>query len=118
MAFAVLTADRRENRRMTRGDIWLMQPATAGLENAATPCLVVSPDELCGELDVVTVAPLKRGAASAGFRGRAAVAGEEYSVLLEQLTTLDKRALTQRVGALDRKALAKVLATLREMFAE
>ena len=103
---------------MTRGDIWLTKPATVGLENKATPCLVVSPAEFCNELDIVTVAPLKRGAASAGFRSRAAVAGEDYAILLEQLTTLDKRALTQRLGALDRKALAKVLATLREMLAE
>jgi len=105
---------------VTRGEIWLARDRDAEPSAAApgTPCLVVSPPELGGVLDVVTVAPIAPGKAVAGFRVRALIAEQEHQILLEQLMTLDKRQLTERIGALDRKSLAKVLETLREMFAD
>jgi mRNA-degrading endonuclease toxin of MazEF toxin-antitoxin module len=37
---------------------------------------------------------------------------------LEQIRTVEKRALTRQAGAVDRKTLSAALAALREMFAE
>lgn len=104
---------------MTRGEVWLAHLDTrVGHEGVACPCLIVSPGELSDQLNVVTVAPLKPGGKAAGFRVRATVAGDDHAILLDQLTTLDQRQLVRRLDALDRKALAKALAILREMFAE
>lgn len=107
-------------KTLTRGEIWLARrdAALPGDAAAPFPCLVVSPSELSDQLDVVTVAPVKPGGEGAAFRIAVKLADRDHRILLEQLMTLDKRRLTQRVGALDRKTLAKVLATLREMFAE
>ena len=80
---------------MTRGEIWsaTLDPAGRPEADAIAYWLVVSPSELCEQLDVVTVLPLKPGASSAGFRIPVAIDGREHRVLLEQITTLDKQRL-------------------------
>lgn len=58
------------------------------------------------------------GSRQAGFRVPIIFDGREGFVLLEQCRALDKRRLLKRLGAAPAPTLAKVLATLRDLFAE
>ena len=58
------------------------------------------------------------GSHAAGYRVPIKFSGRSGLILLEQIRTLDKRRFIRRLGAVDRKTQAALLATLRELFAD
>ena len=64
----------------------------------------------------VTVAPMTTGSRPAPYRGAARFRGKAGLILLDQLRTLDRLRLVQRLGVLDAATLNRTLAALREMF--
>lgn len=103
---------------VSRGDIWLVLSDTADAKAEPHPCVVMSPPEIHDHLGVVTVAPVVRDGRPASFRVAFQFNAQPRLILLEQLRTIDRRALTRQVGAIERKTLDAALAILREMFAE
>jgi mRNA interferase MazF len=101
---------------VSRGDVWLVLPDDGVAD--AHPCVILSPPEIHDHLGVVTVAPVTAGGAPAAYRVPLAIGGQDGLIRLEQIRTVEKRALTRQVGTLERKTLTAALATLREMFAE
>ena len=103
-----------------RGEVWLARlDPTEGREIQKTrPCVIVSPPEIHDHLGIVMAAPMTTGSRPAGYRIPIKFGGKDGLILLEQIRVLDKRRLIRRSGAIDREALAILLATLREMFAD
>ena len=58
----------------------------------------------------------QRGSRPAPFRVAVTFAGREGLIVLDHIRTLDKTRLVRRQGAVAAAVLARVLATLREMF--
>lgn len=104
---------------MKRGDIWLAQlDPTVGSEIQKTrPCVVVSPDDMNAHLRTVVVAPMTSGSRPARFRVSLTFQGKQGLIVLDQIRTLDRVRLVQRLGALRPAALAATLHTLQAMFA-
>jgi mRNA interferase MazF len=105
---------------MKRGEVWLARlDPTEGREIQKTrPCVVISPPEIHDFLDVVIVAPMTTGSASAPYRIDVMFNRKQNRILLDQIRTIDKRRLLRRMGAVDGKTAGLVLAGLRELFAE
>jgi mRNA interferase MazF len=103
---------------VSRGDVWLVLPDTADASGDPYPCVVLSPPEIHDYLGLVTIAPVIAGGAAAAYRVPLAVGDRAGLIRLEQIRTVETRALTRQVGAVESKTLTTVLATLREMFAE
>jgi mRNA interferase MazF len=103
---------------VSRGDVWLMLPDIQGTPSDPQPCVVLSPPEIHDYLGVVTVAPVTPGGTPAAYRVPIKLGDRAGLIRLEQLRTVEKRALTRQVGAVEGKSLTVALATLREMFAE
>jgi mRNA interferase MazF len=103
-----------------RGEVWLTRfDPTEGRELQKTrPCVIVSPPEIHDHLSIVVAAPMTTGSRPAGYRAPVKFGGKAGLILLEQIRVLDQQRLVRRLGAIDRVALAAVLATLREMFAD
>jgi len=103
-----------------RGEVWLVRlDPTEGREIQKTrPCVIVSPPEIHDYLSIVMAAPMTTGSRPAGYRVPVKFSGKQGLILLEQIRVLDKRRLVRRLGSINRSALAAVLATLREMFAD
>jgi mRNA interferase MazF len=107
------------SRTVDRGAVYLVDlDPTRGSEIRKTrPCVVVSPDELNLHLRTVIVAPMTTGGqpypwrVPCRFRSRAGV------VAIDQLRTVDRERLVQRVGSLPKPTVAAVLAKLTELFA-
>jgi len=81
------------------------------------PCLIISPDEMNRYLSTVIVAPMTT-------KGRAYPTGVSVrfqrktgQIVLDQLRTVDKTRLVQRLGKIDEATAQQVLALLGEMFA-
>jgi mRNA interferase MazF len=104
---------------VSRGDVWLVLPPEGAGESAEPhPCVILSPPEIHDYLGVVTIAPISLGGARAAYRVPLTYANQPAVIRLEQIRTVEKRALTRQTGTVDRKTLSAALAALREMFAE
>lgn len=102
-----------------RGEIWLvnLDPAVGSEIQKSRPCVVVSPPEMHDHLRTVIVAPMTTKGRAAPFRIPLTHAGQKGLILLDQVRTVDKTRLAQRLGTVSPKVLALTLSTLQEVFA-
>jgi mRNA interferase MazF len=102
-----------------RGDIWLvnLDPTVGSEIQKSRPCVVVSPAEMHDNLRTVIVAPMTTKSRAAPFRIPLTHAGQRGLILLDQVRTVDKTRLVQRLGSVSPKALGITLRTLQEVFA-
>ena len=101
-----------------RGDVFLLDPhPTRGEEiRKRRPCLVVSPDELNQHLSTFIVAPLTRGGHPYPFRISCRFARKKGFVVLDQIRTVDRDRLLQRLGRMSPATTVKALTVLQQMF--
>jgi mRNA interferase MazF len=105
---------------VARGEIWLaaLDPTIGSETRKTRPCVIISPAEMHDFLRIVTVAPMITGARPAPYRIPVKFRRKDGLILLDQLRTLDKRQLVNRLGAITGGTLRLTLAALREMFEE
>ena len=103
-----------------RGEIWLvaLDPTVGSEIRKSRPCVVVSPPEFNQHLRTVIVAPLTSKGFTAPFRVPVTHAGTKGLIVLDQIRTVDKFRLVNRLGAVSAKTLSAVLVALQEVFAE
>lgn len=101
-----------------RGEIWLaaLDPAVGSEIQKTRPCVVVSPPEMNQHLRTVVVARTTTGSRPAPFRVPISFQRKSGLVLLDQLRTLDRQRLVQRLGAVKTPTLDRVLPPLQAMF--
>jgi len=104
--------------KVRRGEIYLVSlNPTKGREIRKTrPCVVVSPDELNAHIRTYIVAPMTTGGHSYPFRVPCQFQGQSGHVVLDQIRTVDRERLVQRLGRLSPRALERSLLVLNEMF--
>jgi mRNA interferase MazF len=104
---------------IARFEIYLVSlDPTVGVEIRKTrPCLIVSPDEMNRRLLTAIVAPMTTITRAYPSRVNCRFKGKQGQVVLDQIRTVDRSRLVKKIGRLDRRAAAKVLEILREMFA-
>ena len=98
-----------------RGEVyWVLPDPTVGTKIRKThPCLVVSPDDMNAALPRVIVAPLTSKGQPLGCRPETKFDGKPARILLDQLRSVDKQRLGERMGWIDTEVW---LAVLLEMF--
>lgn len=103
-----------------RGDVYLvtLDPAKGREIRKTRPCVIVSPDELNAHLSTFLVAPMTTGGHSYPFRIACRFQKKDGYIVLDQLRTVDRARLVQRIGQLTSPTLSKALSVLQEMFAE
>lgn len=89
--------------RFKRGEIyWVNLDPTVGSEIQKTrPALVISPDDLNAVLPRVIVAPITSKAQALPCRPEFILQGKPAHVLLDQLRSVDKSRLLQKMGELE-----------------
>ncbi len=102
-----------------RGDVFLVDlaPARGGEIRKTRPCLVVSPDELNAHLRTFLVAPMTTGGHPYPFRVPCRFQRKHGSVVLDQLRTVDRERLVERLGKISPSILGRALAVLQATFA-
>lgn len=102
----------------SRFDVVLVElDPTRGSEIRKTrPCLVVSPDEMNRHVRTVIVAPMTTAGRRYPTRVSCRFQSKKGQIVLDQIRTVDTRRLRKRLGRVDRRTGAKVLAVLGEMF--
>lgn len=91
---------------------------TLGSEIRKTrPCLVISPDEMNRHIATVIVAPMTTKGKDYPTRVSCSFKDKKGQVVLDQIRTIDKARLVQKLGVIDPATQAGVLAILAEVFA-
>ena len=103
---------------MKRFEVWLVKlDPTVGREIKKTrPCVIVSPNEM-SPLSTVIVAPLtSKGFA---FPGRVSTQfqGKKGLILLDQMRSVDKQRLSQKLGPVNKTTKDDLCTVLQEIFA-
>jgi mRNA interferase MazF len=103
-----------------RFDVYLINvdPTVSAEAKKTRPCVVLSPDETNRFIDTMIVAPITSKGHRYPTRIPCQFDGKNAQVILDQIRTVDKVRLVQRMGRLDRPTQKAILATLAEMFAE
>ena len=101
-----------------RSEVYLVElDPTRGSEIQKTrPCVVVSPDEMNRHLRTAIVAPMTTGGKDYPTRIPVSFQGQEGRVALDQLRTVDRTRLVQRLGSLTAEEGNRVLQCLGEIF--
>ena len=102
-----------------RFDVFLVNlDPTVGREiRKARPCLVISPDEMNRHIATVIVAPMTTKGREYPTRVQCPFKGKDGQVVLDQIRTVDKSRLVQKLGRIDEQAQEETVAVLVEMFA-
>lgn len=97
---------------------WVALDPTIDSEIKKTrPCVIVSPDELNEHASNVIVAPLMTRGRPYPTRVSCHFDGKMGHIVLDQLRTVDKRRLLDRMGTIDTATQRQVLAVLAALFA-
>lgn len=94
-----------------------LDPTVGSEIRKARPCLIISPDEMNRHIATVIVAPMTTKAKSYPSRVMCTFKGKDGQVVLDQIRTVDKTRLIQRLGKIDKSTQEAVLSVLAEMFA-
>ena len=96
---------------------WVNLDPTIGKEMKKTrPCVIVSPDELNANLGTVMVAPLTSTIIDWPFRLTIKTPGQVSSVACDQIRTISKKRLGQKLGSLQPLEQKKLVGIFQEMF--
>jgi mRNA interferase MazF len=91
---------------------------TIGSEIRKTrPCLVLSPDEMNRSIATVIVAPMTTKGKDYPTRVSCTFKQKHGQVVLDQIRTIDKSQLVQKIGVISQETQSSVLSILAEIFA-
>lgn len=94
-----------------------LDPTVGSEIRKSRPCLIISPDEMNRHLATLIVAPMTTQGRPYPTRVPCTFQGKKGQVVLDQIRTIDKARLVQKLGQLELPSQNKVLAILSEMFA-
>ncbi len=81
------------------------------------PCLVISPDEMNRFISTVIVAPMTTKRREYPTRVFCKFQGKQGQIVLDQIRTVDKSRLVQKLGKIDNDSQTRVLKVIAEIFA-
>jgi mRNA interferase MazF len=102
-----------------RFDVYLvnLDPTVRSEIRNLRPCLVISPDEMNRYIATVIVAPMTTRGRDYPTRVQCTFKGKDGQVVLDQIRTIDKSCLFQKLGRIDKQTQEEVPTILAEMFA-
>src|SRR6056297_1517394 len=102
-----------------RFDVYLVNlDPTIGSEIEKTrPCLVISPDEMNRNIRTVIIAPMTSAQKEYPTRLSCTFRKKQGQIVLDQVRTVDKAHLVQKLGTIDSKAQLDVISGRQRLFA-
>jgi mRNA interferase MazF len=101
-------------------DVYLITlDPTIGHEIKKTrPCLVISPEEMNDNLQTVIIAPMTTKSHDYPTRIKVDFQNKSGWIVLDQIRTVDKRRLTKRLGAIEKRVVQRVKSVIKEMLVD
>ncbi|MCG6143285.1 type II toxin-antitoxin system PemK/MazF family toxin [Leptospira bandrabouensis] len=92
---------------------------TVGFETQKSrPCIVISPNEINQFIGTVMIAPMTTASKNYPTRVELTFQGKKGSIVLDQIRTVDKSRLVQKLGSADSKTIQKIKKVIKEMLVD
>lgn len=82
------------------------------------PCLIISPDEMNHNIQTIIIAPLSTKAYPYPTRIPLTFDTKQGWIVLDQIRTVDKNRLVQKLGKIDLQIIEKVKSVIKEMLVD
>jgi mRNA interferase MazF len=82
------------------------------------PCVIISPDEMNKNISTVIIAPMTTQSRFYPTRIPLKFAGKEAWIVLDQLRTVDRKRLIEKLGEIDQKTINQVKSIIKEMLVD
>lgn len=82
------------------------------------PCLIISPDEMNKNISTVIIAPMTTQSHFYPTRIPLKFTGKEAWIVLDQLRTVDRKRLIEKLGEIDQKTINQVKSIIKEMLVD
>ena len=95
---------------------WIdLDPTKGSKVSKIRPCVIISPDDMNLYIQTVIIALLTHTIKAYPSRVLCEVNGQKGSVMLDQLRTVDKARIGQRLGGLSSKEIADIKYVINQM---
>jgi len=84
----------------------------------ARPCVIISPDEMNKNISTVIIAPMTTQSRFYPTRIPLKFTGKEGWIVLDQLRTVDRKRLIEKLGEIDQKTINQVKSIIKEMLVD
>ena len=103
---------------LKRFDVCLvnLDPTVGSEIKKIRPCLVISPNEMNRNIRTVIIAPMTSTIKDYPTRVACTFRKKQGQIVLDQIRTVDRIRLVKKLGTIDSKAQADVIAILQRMF--
>lgn len=103
---------------VNRFDVWLVNlDPTLGSEIRKTrPALIISPDEMNRNLNTVIIAPMTTKGNQYPTRIKCNFQGKNGNIVLDQIRTIDKIRLLNKLGEISESEKSNTVTILQEIF--
>ena len=110
----------KSSQKVNRFGVYLvnLDPTIGSEIKKQRSCVVISPDEMNHNIATVIIAPMTSQSRSYPTRIACLFQGKKGQIVLDQIRTVDKARLVQRLGKIKPNEQKLMLAALSEMFAE
>jgi mRNA interferase MazF len=101
-----------------RFDVWLvdLNPVIGSEISKTRPCLVISPNEINGLLNTVTITAMTSANKPYPHRISCVFQQKAGQIALDHIRSVSKLRLIKKIGVMDEKTSRRVCETLTEMF--
>lgn len=105
---------------ISRGDVWnvVLDPSKGSEQAGLRPCAIVSPDSMNHYLETVIVVPLSTKKKDWPTRVETHFDGKEGQALCEQIRTVSKKRLKNKIDKLKVTEVVQVKLVLKQMLFE
>lgn len=102
-----------------RFDVYLvnLDPTIRSEIQKTRPCLVISPDEMNRNIRTVIIAPMTSARKEYPTRVSCTFRKKQGQIVIDQVRTINKARLIQKIGAIDSKTQFDVISILQRLFA-
>lgn len=95
---------------------WVNLDPTIGHEiKKIRPCVIISPDEMNNNIDTVIIAPITSKSKNYPTRLKISLEKKDGWIVLDQIRTIDKQRLKDKLGKLEESETLKIKNVLKEM---
>jgi mRNA interferase MazF len=103
---------------ITQYDVWWVAlDPTIGKEIKKTrPCVIISPDEMNNHIGTVIIAPLTSTIRLYPSRIKYELKGKVCTIALDQIKTINKSRLKNKISHLESKTIKQIRQTIEEIF--
>jgi len=95
-----------------------LDPAIGHEIKKTRPCVIISPDEMNRHIATVIIAPMTTKSHAYPTRVPLTFQGKDGWIVLDQIRTVDKYRVVQKIGKLNSNKITKVKKILNEMLVE